>query len=250
MCAGQGQERARSGYLVEADRRAAIELAAVAAEGGRRDPRRRQGPRGLPDHRDREAARSTTVAEARAAAGARPGRLTAPPMAADGRPVLRRPGASQATGARRTRSGALRRSTAVCTDTRTLTPGALFVALRGRAVRRPRLPRPGRGGAAPPGRWCSRAQHPRRRRPTGSRSTRSPDTLAALGGAGAVPPPALHASRWARWAAPTARPPPRRWWRAILADPRASAEDRGQPQQRGRRAADALRPASPSTWRR
>ena len=96
------------------------------------------------------------------------------------------------------------------------TPGCLFVALRGRALRRARLPRRGgagrrrgRGGAAGPRAAAVAARD--------FALFEVDDTLAALGGAGALPPPALHASRWARWAARNGKTTTKEMVGAILA---------------------------------
>ena len=134
--------------------------------------------------------------------------------------------------ARARRAGAA--YTAVSTDTaHASSPGALFVALDGRAVRRARLPRRGaatrgataavvrRGTAPVPGLELLRGGRHARGLRRLARARRRRD----------------RAARWWRSPAPTARPAPRRWCAAVLAHPVPGARDAGQRQQPGRRAA-------------
>ena len=142
--------RARScaglGHAADARRRARPARArsrarCADAEAGDVVRHRRQGPRAGPGHRRRRRARSTTAAWRRSCSGA------ARDPARGGR------GRGRAAAQRRRR----RASSGVVIDSRAAGPGALFVALRGRARRRARLPRGGRRGRRAPPCSASRA---------------------------------------------------------------------------------------------
>ena len=136
---------------------------------------------------------------------------------------------------------------AVATDTRAhaARPGALFVALQGRALRRPRPRRAAAAQAAPPPRWC-RARRRRRRCRRCSSPTPSARSAAFAAGHAARPRRAKvvahhrqqrqdqreDAGRWRSWRAPAAPTPTR------------------QPQQRDRPAAGGARRARGRAVRR
>ncbi len=141
---------------------------------------------------------------------------------------------------RRAGSAAARapRYDAVCTDTRALTPGCLFVALAGESFDAHDVPRRRRRRAARPARWCRRAARCRRcpRTSRSSRSTTRSPRWAALARFHRrrfeIPVGAVTGSNGKTTTKEMVGGDPR--------DPRAGAEDRGQPQQRGRRPADAV----------
>ena len=154
--AARRARRAPQSYARIADRRAAIERA-IAHRAPRRHRRdRRQGPRGLPDHRAASGCRSTTARRRGARCAARRRRAMTEPFSADDAVALDRRRAAQ----RRARSGASPASRPTPAASRR---GELFVAIRGARHDAPRLPRPRccRAGAA--GCLVARAAATRRR---------------------------------------------------------------------------------------
>ncbi len=116
------------GYLVVPDRREAI-AAAIGLAGSRRHrPDRREGPRGLPDHRHTEVPLRRP--------GDRPGRAGAVAsregrIMTDDAPILSAEEILKATGGTPLRGGTDWSCRGISTDTRTLRPGNLFIALAG-----------------------------------------------------------------------------------------------------------------------
>ncbi len=116
------------GYLVIPDRKEAIAAAIGLAESERHRPDRREGSRGLPDHRHTEVplrrpadrpGRAGTLAN-------REGRIMT-----DDAPVLSAGEILKATGGAPLRGGTEWTCRGISTDTRTLRAGNLFIALQG-----------------------------------------------------------------------------------------------------------------------
>ena len=194
------------GYLVDADRRTAIELGASLLKEGDVMLVAGKGHEGYQNRRDREATlRRRGRGPRRAGEGRR--RLTLARWAPSrGSPTSRSSPPPEPVATVTSVAG----YEGVSTDSRTLTPGALFVALRGeRFDAHAFLADVAARGAAGAVVQLGPPPLPGPARLSALRGVRHP---AGARGAGAVPPPALPAARSARWAGATARPPPRRWW--------------------------------------
>ena len=136
----------------------------------------------------------------------------------------------------------------VSTDTRTLAPGALFVALEGERFDAHAFlaqARPARRGAA---RWCAEAARCRGV-PAGFAALRGGRHARRARRARALPPPALPHPGRRRSAAPTARRPRKEMVGAILAVRGPALKTEGNLNNEVGVPLTLFRPRSPRTWR-